>query len=138
MTGGTYRRAVVPALAADIACIAAFTALGRRNHQEAVSLAGVAETAWPFLTGAAIGWLVSRGWRRPVALSTGITVWVCAVAVGMVLRRVTSAGTAPSFVLVATLATGVLLLGWRAAVGRAEARRAKASREGYRRSRSGS
>ncbi|MGA1524055.1 MAG: DUF3054 domain-containing protein [Planctomycetota bacterium] len=79
---------------------------------------------------------MSRGWRQPVALSTGVTVGGSTVASGMVLRRMTSAGTAPSFVLVATLATGVLLLGWRAAVGRARASRA--NREGYRRSRSGS
>ena len=31
----------------------------------------------------------------------------------MVLRRLTDAGTAPSFVVVATLVLGVLFLGWR-------------------------
>lgn len=114
------RRAAPAALAAltvDLACVAVFAAAGRRSHDEGVSLAGVTDTAWPFLTGAALGWLLSRGWRHPAAVvPTGITVWVCTVAVGMLMRRATSAGTAPGFILVAALVTGVLLIGWRAAV----------------------
>ncbi len=38
------------------------------------------------------------------------------VAVGMLLRKATSAGVAVSFVVVASAATAVLLLGWRVAV----------------------
>ena len=84
----------------------------------AVSAAGIAETAWPFLAGAGVGWLVSRGWRRPTALApTGVVVWVCTVAVGMLLRRASSQGVAVSFVVVASLATAVVLLGWRAVAG---------------------
>ena len=41
--------------------------------------------------------------------------WLCTVAVGMLLRRATSAGTAVSFIVVATAATAVMLLGWRVA-----------------------
>jgi hypothetical protein len=44
-------------------------------------------------------------------------VWLCTVVVGMVLRKVGSAGVAASFVVVAASVTAVLLLGWRAAVG---------------------
>lgn len=117
------RSPVLPALVADIACVMFFVALGRKNHAGGVSVGGVAETAWPFLIGTAIGWLLSRGWRHPTALApTGITVWVCTVAVGMVLRQATSEGTAASFIAVATLATALLLLGWRAAVNRWAAR----------------
>lgn len=113
----TDARAAALAGAADIVCVLVFTALGRRSHAEGVTVAGVAETAWPFLAGTLIGWLLSRGWRRPGSLTpTGLTVWVCTVVVGMVLRRLTGAGTAWSFVLVATLVTGILLLGWRAAL----------------------
>ena len=80
-------------------------------------MAGVAETAWPFLAGTAIGWLVSRGWQRPIALvPTGVVVWMCTVAVGMLLRAATSAGVSGSFVVVASAATAVVLLGWRVAV----------------------
>ena len=78
---------------------------------------GVASTAWPFLTGTVIGWLASRGWRRPTAVvPTGVVVWLCTVAVGMLLRKASSAGVAASFVVVASSVTAVLLLGWRASV----------------------
>lgn len=107
------------ALAADLSCVLVFTALGRRTHAEGLSVAGVAGTAWPFLAGTLVGWLVARGWRRPTALApTGVIVWLCTVAVGMALRRATSAGTAWSFVVVAALVTAVLLLGWRVAARR--------------------
>lgn len=43
-------------------------------------------------------------------------VWLCTIVVGMVLRKVSSAGVAASFVVVASAVTAVLLLGWRAAV----------------------
>ena len=112
------------ALAADLACVLVFTALGRRNHDEGVSLAGVAETAWPFITGTLVGWLVSRGWRRPTAVApTGIVVWVCTVVVGMGLRKATSAGIAVSFIVVASLVTALLLLGWRAVLASVTRRR---------------
>lgn len=80
-------------------------------------MSGVAETAWPFLVGTLAGWLVSRGWQRPTSLApTGIAVWICTVVVGMLLRKLTSAGVAGSFIVVASVVTAVLLLGWRAAL----------------------
>ena len=104
------------ALAADVACVLVFCAIGRRSHAEGLTVTGIAETAWPFLTGTAAGWLLSRGWRRPVSVApTGLTVWVCTVAVAMLLRKLTSQGTATSFIIVASLTTAVSLLGWRAA-----------------------
>jgi hypothetical protein len=112
-------RPVLMAVAADVACIVVFCGIGRRSHAEGLTLAGVAETAWPFLSGAAVGWLVSRAWRNPAAVApTGVAVWVCTVVVGMLLRKFTSAGVAPSFIVVASVSTAVLLLGWRIVVGR--------------------
>ncbi len=109
------RRTAAAALATDLACILVFAASGRRSHSEALSIAGLAETSWPFLTGTLVGWLVSRGWRRPHSLApTGVVVWLCTVVVGMALRKASSAGTALSFVIVTTLVTAALLLGWRA------------------------
>ncbi|MBI5336434.1 MAG: DUF3054 domain-containing protein [Mycolicibacterium rufum] len=103
------------ALAADIACVVVFCAIGRRSHAEGLTLTGVAETAWPFLTGTALGWVLARAWRRPLALlPTGVVVWVATVVVGMLLRKLTAQGTAPSFIVVASLTTAALLLGWRA------------------------
>ncbi|WP_122494635.1 DUF3054 domain-containing protein [Mycobacterium attenuatum] len=106
------------ALATDVVAVLIFCTIGRRSHAEGISVAGVATTAWPFLSGTLTGWLVSRGWQRPASVTpTGVMVWIGTVAVGMVLRKATSAGVAVSFVVVASSVTGVLLLGWRAAVG---------------------
>jgi hypothetical protein len=105
------------ALAADVVCVVVFCAIGRRSHAEGLTLTGVAETAWPFLSGTAVGWLLSRGWRHPSAVvPTGLTVWASTVVVGMLLRKLTSAGVATSFIVVASISTAVLLLGWRVAV----------------------
>lgn len=107
-------RAIVGAAAADVACVLVFCALGRRSHAEGVTLAGVADTAWPFLTGTAAGWLVARAWRNPGSWRTGLLIWLGTVAIGMALRKLTGAGTAVSFLVVASLVTATLLLGWRA------------------------
>jgi Protein of unknown function (DUF3054) len=116
-------RQVVAALGADVVCVLLFCAVGRRSHTEGVTVAGVAETAWPFLAGTGVGWLVSRGWRRPTAITrTGIAVWLGTVAVGMLLRKASSQGVAVSFIVVASLVTALLLLGWRAAAALARTR----------------
>jgi peptidoglycan/LPS O-acetylase OafA/YrhL len=105
-------------LVADVIGVLVFCAVGRRSHDEGLSVSGVATTAWPFLSGTVVGWLASRAWRRPTALvPTGVIVWLCTVAVGMVLRKASSAGVAASFVVVAASVTAVLLLGWRAVLG---------------------
>jgi hypothetical protein len=115
-SAATTRTAAL-AFAADAACVLLFCTVGRRNHAEAVTLAGVAETAWPFLAGLTASWLLYRAWRQPTAVRpTGVTLWLGTIGIGMVLRAGIGAGVALSFVLVATLVTGVLLLGWRAAV----------------------
>jgi hypothetical protein len=100
--------------AADLVAVVVFVAIGRRSHDESSALVGLAHTAWPFVTGALVGWLMARGWRTPAALvPTGLTVWVSCVAVGMVLRAVAGQGVAASFVVVATVVLAVFLLGWR-------------------------
>ena len=108
------RRASGLSFLADLICVMVFCTIGRRSHAEGITVAGIAETAWPFLTGTVVGWLISRGWQRPTSLApTGIIVWISTVVIGMVLRKLTSAGVAVSFIVVASLATAVLLLGWR-------------------------
>ena len=110
----TDTRPAVLALAGDIVCVLVFCALGRRSHAEGLTLAGIAETAWPFLSGTALGWLISRGWRAPsVVAPTGVVVWLATVVVGMLLRKASSQGVATSFIIVASIVTAVLLLGWR-------------------------
>ena len=105
-------------LSVDVLGVLVFCAVGRRSHDEGLSITGVATTAWPFLTGTVIGWLASRGWQRPTAVvPTGVVVWLCTVVIGMVLRKASSAGVAASFVVVASSVTAALLLGWRAGIG---------------------
>lgn len=112
------RRVWLAPLVADVVGVLIFCAVGRRSHDEGLNVTGVATTAWPFLTGTVVGWLASRAWRRPTAMvPTGVVVWLCTVVVGMVLRKVSSAGVAASFVVVAASVTALLLLGWRAVVG---------------------
>ncbi len=49
----TTARTAAAALVADAVCVLVFCAIGRRSHAEGITIAGVAETAWPFLTGTA-------------------------------------------------------------------------------------
>lgn len=113
-----------PTLVLDIAVVLVFAAVGRRNHAEADAALGVLTTAWPFLAGMAIGWLLAHVAlrRAPGSVHGGIPVWLAAVAGGMLLRAATGEGTAPSFILVATLFLGACLIGWRLLVARFMAR----------------
>lgn len=123
-TGNSDPRLAIRALAADVICVLVFCALGRSSHAEGLHLSGIAETAWPFLAGTGIGWAIARAWRNPTdPLSSGLIIWICTVTVGMLLRVTIDQGVAPSFVVVAALVTGVLLLGWRVLVRVVTARR---------------
>jgi hypothetical protein len=102
------------ALALDCCCVLVFVIIGRASHTKGESLAGIASTAWPFLTGLGFGWLAVRAWRRPLALvPAGVGAWLGAVALGMALRVVSGQGTAVAFVGVALAFLGLFLLGWR-------------------------
>jgi peptidoglycan/LPS O-acetylase OafA/YrhL len=118
-TPGPSRPGIRPAalaFAADVACVLFFVTVGRRSHAEGITIAGVAQTAWPFLVGLIAAWLLNRGWRQPTAIKPiGLSVWLSTIVIGMGIRAGTGAGVAPSFIVVATLVTGALLLGWRAA-----------------------
>lgn len=117
------KRSSVLAALADVVGVLLFCVIGRRSHAEGLTVTGVADTAWPFLVGAAVGWLLARGWRRPGAIvPTGVVVWLSTVAIGMLLRTATSAGVAVSFIIVASAATAVLLLGWRVTVAAVQRR----------------
>jgi FtsH-binding integral membrane protein len=111
---------VKPGLVAvvDLVCVLAFAGIGRASHGESVGPVGLVTTAWPFLAGGLVGWvlvLVVRAARgRPVGLAAGVLVWLPTVVVGMLLRALTEAGVQTSFVIVATVVLGLFLLGWRA------------------------
>jgi Protein of unknown function (DUF3054) len=117
---------VAGACLADLCCVMVFVAIGRANHHAGGGVAGLAVTAWPFLVAAAAGMLATRFWRRPVALvPTGVGVWLCTVAIGMLLRVVSGQGTAFAFILVALAFLGLFQLGWRLAAARMVGLRAK-------------
>lgn len=108
-------RRVGVAVALDVASVLLFVAIGRRNHDQDPGVAGVVDTAAPFLFALVIGWVVARAWWRPMSMRTGLIVWAVTIVVGMLARNlVFGDGTATSFVVVATLFTGACLLGWRA------------------------
>src|ERR1700722_1226816 len=102
------------AIASDVALVLAFVIIGRASHHEPGGFAGLVSTAWPFLTGLAVGELAARSWRRPAVLApTGVVVWLSTVIIGMALRVIAGQGTAVAFIAVAFCFLGLFLLGWR-------------------------
>jgi len=101
-------------LALDIVSVLLFVGIGRSVHTKGLTIAGMASTSWPFLSGMALGWLGARAWRRPAdVVPSGLAAWLGCVAIGMVLRVVSGQGTATAFVLVALGFLGATMLGWR-------------------------
>lgn len=109
----TTRSAVVP-IALDVLVVLAFAAVGRSNHDEGLTVTGVAGTAWPFLLGLAFGWLAAWSLGDGTAVRAGVAVWVGTVGIGMLLRTLGGDPPPASFVLVAAVVLGVGLVGWRA------------------------
>ena len=107
------RPSIVTAGVLDAALVLLFAAIGRLSHGE--TLAGLGMTAWPFLGGLIIGWLVLRAWRHPLnVVWTGLGLWIATVAGGLLLRVVSGQGVQLSFAIVTTIVLGIFLLGWRA------------------------
>ena len=121
------RQAAVGAAAIDVGAIVVFAAIGRARHDEGVlgdAGLGLLATVWPFVVGAALGWIIVRGWKRPCAWNpTGVVVWACTLGGGMALRLATGQGTHWSFVVTAALVLAVFLVGWRVVSGLIAARR---------------
>ena len=108
-------RSVGAAFAIDVVLVVVFAMIGRTSHAEQLTVAGVWQTAWPFLAGLVLGWLVTRPWRAPFApVRTGIGLWAMTVVGGMLLRGVSGQGTAVAFIVVASIVLLVFLVGWRA------------------------
>jgi hypothetical protein len=98
--------------AIDAALVIVFVLIGRASHSEGIL--GTLNTLWPFIAGLAVGWVATRAWRDPVSIAwIGVGVWASTVIVGMLLRVLSGQGVQTSFVVVATIVLGVLLLGWR-------------------------
>lgn len=105
------------ALAVDAALVLLFAGIGRASHSRGGALLGLIETAWPFLVGLLLVWGWGMVWREPVRLlRSGVPVWVGTVVLGMAMRLLSGQGTAPAFIIVATVTLGAFLLGWRGIV----------------------
>ncbi|WP_084077223.1 DUF3054 domain-containing protein [Demequina sp. NBRC 110057] len=115
------RQAALGAAGIDVAAIGLFAAIGRASHDEGIlgeSGLGYLTTAWPFLAGAALGWLMVRGWTRPCAWRpTGLVVWASTLVGGMALRLASGQGVQVSFVVVAAIFLALFLIGWRVVSG---------------------
>jgi uncharacterized membrane protein YhaH (DUF805 family) len=99
----------------DVVLVAVFVLIGRRSHDEDSALLGFLTTFWPFVAGAAIGWVAALAWRAPLRVApTGVVVWAAAVVGGMLLRILSGQGVQWSFVIVTAVVLGVFLVGWRA------------------------
>ena len=108
------RRTALLSLLADVLLVVVFVLIGRASHDENPVL-GALVTLWPFLVGLAAGWVLSRGWRAPLAVvRTGLPVWGATVIVGMLLRVASGQGVQLSFVIVTCIVLAAFLLGWRA------------------------
>ncbi len=118
------RLPVASAVSVDALLLVLFAALGRRTHDEGSALGGTLTVAAPFLIGYAIAAVALRLDRGPLAPARGTGIWALGVALGLALRGTAfDRGLAPAFVIVAVVATGVLLVGWRIAVAFATRRR---------------
>ena len=107
-------RRIAGALIVDALLVLLFAVIGRASHAEHLSVAGVAETAWPFLAALVVGWLVTLAWRAPLApVRTGLGVWAVTLVGGMLLRAAAGQGTALAFIVVASLVLLLFLVGWR-------------------------
>lgn len=115
------RQARWGAAALDAGAIVVFAAVGRVNHDEGLfgrAGLGLANTVWPFLVGAGIGWWLVKAWKKPCAWRpTGAVVWAAALVGGMLLRVVSGQGIAVSFVIVAAIVLAAFLMGWRVISG---------------------
>lgn len=102
----------------DVGAVVAFVAIGRHTHHDGASLAGLWQTAWPFLAGLALGLVAVRSWRAPLALvPSGLGAWLGAAGAGMVIRVLAGQGTAAAFIGVAFAFLAVFVLGWRVVAG---------------------
>ena len=114
------------ALLADAILVIVFAAIGRGTHEESNAILGVLDTAWPFLSGLAVGWLIclAAKWDGARAAPGGIVIWASVIVVGMAARKLTGDGTAATFIIVATCFNLATLVGWRLLAGIAMRRRA--------------
>lgn len=100
-------------LAYDIIAIFVFAVLARLAHG-GLGIGEVLNTWWPFALGVLIGWLTIRG-KDALAAKQGVIVWIITAVVGLAIWGMRHDQIPHwSFILVASIVSALLLLGWRA------------------------
>ena len=101
-------------LAIDLFFLLLFVGIGRATHHDGKTIAGFANTLWPFATGLFVGWVFTRrSPRNSLTPASGLLIVLITVALGMALRVVSGQGTAISFTIVAFIFLSIFLVGWR-------------------------
>jgi len=98
----------------DALCVLVFVVIGTRNHDTDTGLSGILYVAAPFWIAMSLAHAAPLMQREAKALPHEYVVWGYTIVMGMVLRNlVFDRGTAPAFVIVATVFLGATMLGWR-------------------------
>lgn len=113
MTDRAHPLRTTGAFALDAGLVLGFVTLSRLSHGQQIGPDGVFGTAWPFLVGLVIGWLLTRSWLGTLTFWSAFGIFACTLAVGIAFRRLTFTGAQPSFVAMAFSVLSVLLMGWR-------------------------
>jgi hypothetical protein len=118
-------------LVADVGCVLALAAGGRRSHDPTDPGWVVLAIVWPFALAAGLAhlWLASRGKDTRRVWPEGVIVLAVVYVLGMLLRAASDRGLAPAFLVVAGVFLGLTMLGWRGVVQLAARRRATRSQE---------
>lgn len=109
----------VSGLIADLIAIALFALFARLAHQTdglALTFEGWASTFWPFAIGVLLAWIlvVTRLWDDTRLYPAGVWTWLITVVVGLVIWGIRNQAFPHwSFIIVASVASAVFMLGWR-------------------------
>ena len=111
-------RTALRAFAFDALCVLLMVVIGTRNHKTDTGLSGILFVAAPFWIATAVALLAPQLQRTKVEAHV-VAVWGYTVLMGMLLRNlVFNRGTAPAFIIVATVFLGITMFGWRALLAR--------------------
>ena len=105
------------AVALDFVAIAVFALLARMAHQSEempFNFAGWASTVWPFAIGVVLGWVIVLMSTRGEKQEKGVLIWLITVVTGLVIWGIRNQQLPHwSFIVVASVMSALLMLGWR-------------------------
>ena len=108
-------------LGIDVLLVLLFAFQGRSAHESKNSIIGILDTAWPFLVGLAVGWLITRQWKMTTGgLPVTFQIWPASImlvlvtwAIGLLMRSLSGDTNAGAFPLVALGFLLLMMVGWR-------------------------